>query len=116
MIKGISGDTILVEKDITDILRQHFARSGQGFKHITYAIDSAERDKPRFEIDLSLEPINKANIFSPKLVKLLHELISKCSTNIDIEKNMLKELYKWVRSEKITEDEFVVLIQRIKGE
>lgn len=115
MNKVLSGVVHLVEKDIVDILKQHFARCGHGFKKIVFKNDLAERDKPRFEIDIKLEPLNKPTKFSPRIEKLLGELLSLCGEETDAENYIMKKLYDWIKADKIDADEFATLIERIKG-
>lgn len=113
MNKGLSGVIHLKESDITDILRQHFARYGHGFKNITYVIDQSERDKPRHEIDILLLPLNRPK--NDKLEKKYLELLSKCTENANIENVILKEVYRLVQSNEISSEEFIYLIEKIRG-
>lgn len=115
MNKVLSGVIHLVEKDIIDILRQHFAKCGHGFKQIVFKIDQAERDKPRFEIDIKLEQLNKPTEFSPRIEKLLGQLLALCGEEIDAENYILRKLYEWIKSDDIDSNDFVTLVERIKG-
>ena len=100
---------------MVDILREHFARCGFGFKRITFAIDTVERTKPRFEVDIKLDPYNKPKGVIKRIDTLYNELMSICKKEVKPESAILIQLYKWVQDSKIDGDEFVEIVQRFKG-
>ena len=51
-----------------------------------------------------------------KRVDILYdELMSLCKSDIKAKQATLEQLYVWVRSDHIDEDEFIELIDKIKG-
>lgn len=115
MEKSLTGIQHLKEQDLIDILKQHFAKFGHGFKKITFAIDQAERDKPRFEVDIQLSPLNKPRK-RPKVEAIYTELMDLCKGTTQAEAAALERIYALAREDKITADEFIDLVNRVKGQ
>lgn len=115
MQKSLTGVNHLSENDIIDIFREHFAKYGFGFKRITFAIDQAERGKPRFEIDIQLDPLNKMRK-RPNVEKVYSELMAICLETASPQKVIMKKLYELVQANEIDVEEFSDLIDRIKGQ
>ena len=115
MDQTLSGINHLVENDIVEILREHFGRFGYGFKKVKFSVDLVERDKPRFEIDVMLDYIGKRQGRKKRVDILYDELMSLCKSDIKAKQATLEQLYVWVRSDHIDEDEFIELIDKIKG-
>jgi hypothetical protein len=115
MIQSLTGINHLVENDIVEILREHFGRYGYGFKRIKFSIDSAERDKPRFEIDLKLTYIGKRRGRKKRVDILYDELMTICNGEIKAESAIIGKLFDWVREDYIDKEEFESLIGKVKG-
>jgi len=115
MDQSLTGINHLVEDDIIEILREHFGRFGFGFKRIKFSIDCAERDKPRFEIDLKLDYIGKRRGRKRRVDKLYDELMTLCCKETKAEFFIMEQLYRWVQEVYIDIEEFVELVNKVKG-
>ena len=115
MEKGLAGINHLVENDIIEILREHFGRYGYGFKRVKFSIDCAERDKPRFEIDLLLYYIGKRRGRKKRVDSLYDELMVLCQNNVKTEQAIMEQIFDWVREDYIDKEEFVELVGKVKG-
>lgn len=115
MDQSLAGINYLVENDIVEILREHFGRYGYGFKKVKFSIDCAERDKPRFEIDLKLDYIGRRRGRKGRVDSLYDELMTICNREIKAESAIMEQIFNWVREDHIDRNEFELLIGKVKG-
>ena len=113
MESTIHGTHHLKEADLIDIIKQHFARYGYGFKKMVFGVDLAVRDEPRYEVDLKLEPINPPSEKDPEIEKIYSRLLSSCQFTANPEPIIMQKIFELVKAGEINADEFKDLVNRI---